>query len=97
MKNFYERIKCQIEKTNERYKRKAKKHRKPSNFQPRDLAWLHLRKERFLSKRKSKLSPRVNNPFEVVFRVANNAYMVVLLDELGGVSATFNVGHLSHY
>lgn len=56
-----------------------------------------MRKERFPSKRKSKLAPRADGPFEIVERVNDNAYKVELPSEYGGVSATFNVGDLSPY
>lgn len=95
MKKFYESIKSQIEKANKSYKRKANKHRKPSIFQLGYLVWLHLQKKRFPSKRKSKLGPKANDPFEVIARIGDNAYKIALPDELGGVLATFNVGDLS--
>ena len=55
--------------------------------------WLHLRKERFRSKRKSKLFPRANGPFRVLEKVNNNAYKIDLLGE-HGVSHAFNVAEL---
>lgn len=70
---------------------------KPSTFQPRDLVWLHLRKGRFPSKRKSKLTPKADGPFEVITRVGDNTYKVALLNELREVLATFNMGDLSPY
>ena len=97
MKKLHESIRVQIEKSNEAYKRRANKHRKASTFQPGDLVWVHLRKERFPSKRKSKLSPRADGPFEVIEKIGDNAYKVDIPSEFGGVSATFNVGDLSPY
>ena len=58
--------------------------------------WVHLRKERFPSKRKTKLMPRVDGPFEVLERINDNAYKVDLPGDYG-VSATFNVADLSPY
>ena len=52
--------------------------------------WIHLRKERFPSKRKTKLMPRADGPFEVLERINHNAYRVDLPGDYG-VSATFNV------
>jgi len=63
---------------------------------PGDLVWIHLRKERFPSKRKNKLMPRAEGPFEVLERVNDNAYKVDLPGDYG-VSATFNVADLSPY
>jgi len=97
MKRLHESIKAQIEKSNAAYRRRANKNRKPAHFQPGDLVWVHLRKERFPSKRKSKLAPRADGPFEVLERINDNAYKVDLPSEFGGVSATFNVGDLSPY
>ena len=48
-----------------------------------DLVWLHLRKERFPSKRKSKLMPGSDEPFEVVEKVNDNADKLDLPGEYG--------------
>jgi len=58
--------------------------------------WIHLRKERFPSKRKNKLMPRADGPFEVLERINDNAYKVGLPGDYG-VSATFNVADLKAY
>ena len=55
-----------------------------------------MRKERFPSKRKSKLMPRADGPFEILERVNDNAYKVNFPIDYG-VSATFNVVDLSPY
>jgi len=65
-------------------------------FQLGDLVWVHLRKERFPRKRKSKLSLRVDGPFVVLERINGNAYKVKLPGDYG-VLATFNVADLSPY
>ncbi|GAV68191.1 hypothetical protein CFOL_v3_11694, partial [Cephalotus follicularis] len=72
MKNPHESIWVKIEKANDSYKRKANKHRRKTKFQQGDLVWVKLRKERFPSKRKSKLSPRADGLFEVLERVGDN-------------------------
>jgi hypothetical protein len=43
-------------------------------FEPGDLVWLHLRKDRFPALRKSKLMPRADGPFKVLERINDNAY-----------------------
>jgi len=58
--------------------------------------WVHLRKKRFPSKRKSKLMPRADGPFEVLEKVNVNAYKINLPGEYG-VSCTFNVADLKPY
>jgi len=86
----------QIKKSNEHYRSKANKHRKQALFQTGDLVWMHLRKERFSSKRKSKLMPRADCPFEIMEKVSDNAYKVDLPGDYG-VSCTFNVADLKPY
>lgn len=65
-------------------------------FEPGDWVWLHLRKDRFLEKRRSKLLPRGDGPFQVVERINDNAYKLDLPGEYG-VSASFNVADLSPF
>ena len=62
-------------------------------FEEGDWVWLHLRKDRFLKQRKSKLSPRGDGPFKVLKRVNDNAYRLEL-PEGYDVHATFNVADL---
>jgi len=52
-------------------------------FQPEDLVWVHLRKERFPSKRRPKLMPRANGPFELLKKVNDSAYKINLLRDYG--------------
>ena len=85
------KIKGKIEQSNASYQTQAANH-----LQPADPIWAHLRKERFPSKRKSKLMPRADGPFEVLETINNNAYKIHLLGEYG-VSASFNVADLSPY
>ncbi|PKI52194.1 hypothetical protein CRG98_027414 [Punica granatum] len=63
IKALHEQVKKQIEKKNAAYAQGANKGRKQVHFNPSDLVWIHLRKERFPSKRKSKLMPRAKGPF----------------------------------
>ncbi|XP_052725959.1 uncharacterized protein LOC128194409, partial [Vigna angularis] len=48
----------------------------PLDLLPLPLVWLHLRKERFPSQRKSKLSLRGDGPFKVVKKINDNAYIL---------------------
>jgi len=66
-------VKARIEKTNASYEVQVNKHRRKIVFQPGDLVWIHLRKERFPSKRKNKLMPRVEGSFEVLEKINDNA------------------------
>ena len=65
------------------YHDQANKHHKQALFKLDDLVWVHLRKERFPSKRKSNLMPRVDGPFKVLEKVNNNGYKIDLLREYG--------------
>ena len=96
MKKLHEQIRVQIKKTNEAYKAKADKNRKQLEFKLGDLVWLHLRKERFSSRRKNKLLARSDGPFEVIEKVGSNAYKLQLPEDMV-VSATFNIGDSSPY
>ncbi|XP_035543043.1 uncharacterized protein LOC118346125 [Juglans regia] len=57
---------------------------------------LSRRKDRFPEKRRSKLLPRGDGPFQVVERINDNAYKLDLPGEYG-VSASFNVADLSPF
>ena len=96
IKKLHEQIRGSILKKNEKYSKQANKHQKPAAFKEGDLVWIHLRKERFPSKRSSKLMPRADGPFRVLQRIGENAYKIELPGDYG-VSATFNVSDLSPY
>ena len=55
-----------------------------------------MRKERFPARRRSKLHPRGDGPFEVLERINDNAYKLDLSGEYN-ISATFNVFDLSPF
>ena len=71
-----------------KYKFAGNNGRKQLIFEPGDLVWLHLRKDRFPELRKSKLMPRADGPFKVLQRVNENAYKLDLPAD-SGVSPTF--------
>ncbi|KAL0286503.1 UNVERIFIED_CONTAM: hypothetical protein Scaly_2792000 [Sesamum calycinum] len=90
VKQIRKKVKHNIEKMTQHYMNRVNKGRKQVIFEPGDLVWLHLRKERFLDKGKSKLMPRGDGPFQVLERINDIAYKLELPSEYG-VSATFNV------
>jgi len=96
IQELHAKVREKIEKSTEQAKSCTSKKRREANFQPGDLVWIHMRKERFLSKRKSKLMPRLDRPFEIREKIGPNAYKVDLPSDYG-VSATFNVADLSPY
>jgi hypothetical protein len=65
-------------------------------FEPGDWVWLHLRKDSFPEKRRSKLLPRGDGPFQVEERINDNAYKLDLPGGFG-FSASFNVADLSPF
>ncbi|KAL2223912.1 UNVERIFIED_CONTAM: Transposon Ty3-I Gag-Pol polyprotein [Sesamum indicum] len=96
VKQIHEKVKSNIERMTQQYMNRANKGRKRVIFEPGDLVWLHLRKERFPDKRKSKLMPRGDGPFRVLERINDNSYKLDLPGQYG-VSATFNVSDLSPF
>jgi hypothetical protein len=93
---MHEPTKLNIEKMNEKYHIAASKGRKEVKFEPGDLVWLHLRKERFLELRKSKLMSRAAGPFKILATINDNAYKLELPPEFG-VSSSFNISDLRPY
>ena len=86
----------QLRKSQERQRIQGNKHKKARVFNPGDLVWIHLSKDRFPNKKSQKLSPRADGPFRVLDRINNNAYGLELPGDYG-VSATFNILDLSPY
>jgi hypothetical protein len=87
-------VRQHIEKKNEQYANKANKGRRQVIFEPGDWVWVHMRKERFPARRRSKLHPRRDGPFQVLERINDNACKLDLPGEYN-ISATFNVSDLS--
>ena len=96
IQKLHKQVMTKIEKFNTSYQAQANKHQKKAVFQPCGLVWIHLRKERFPSKCKSKLMPKVNDPFKVLERVNDNPYKVNLPRDYS-VLTPFNVVDLSPY
>ncbi|KAH0667855.1 hypothetical protein KY290_027485 [Solanum tuberosum] len=96
MKKILEQTRLAIEKKNKEVALRRNKGRKYVVFKPGDLVWVHMRKERFPSKRKTKLDPRGSGPYKGLERIGDNAYKLDLPGEFQ-VSATFNVSDLSHF
>jgi hypothetical protein len=85
-----------IAAANAKYQVAGSKGRKLVTFEPGDMVWMHLRKDRFPTLRRSKLMPRAAGPFKVLTKINDNAYVLDLPAELG-VSASFNVADLKPY
>jgi hypothetical protein len=96
VKQIHGKARLNIERRTEQYATQANKGRRQLVFEPGDWVWLHMRKERFPAKRRSKLLPRGDGPFQVLERINDNAYKLDLPGEYN-VSATFNVTDLSPF
>ena len=96
VKKLYESVQQHIENKNEQYATKANKGRRQVLFELGDWVWVHMRKERFLARRRSKLHPRGDGLFQVLERINDNAYKLDLPGE-NNISATFNVSDLSPF
>jgi hypothetical protein len=81
--NLHASTKENIEKMTEKYKPASSQGRKAVKLEPGDLVWLHLRKDRFLDLRKSKLMPRAAGPFKILEKINDNAYKLELPLSLG--------------
>src|SRR4051812_24892502 len=92
----HELTKENIERMNARYTLAGNKGRNHVVFEPGDLVWLHLRKDRFPDLHKSKLIPRADGPFKVLHKINDNAYKLELPAGFG-VSPTFNIADLKPY
>jgi hypothetical protein len=96
MLKMHETTKENIETMNAKYNLVGSRGKKHVTFEPGDLVWLHLRKDRFPDLRKSKFLPRANGPFKVVAKINDNAYKLELTTDFG-VSPTFNIADLKPY
>ena len=76
LKKMHEETRSTIERQVQRLSAKLNINKSPMVFQPGDLVWVHLRKDRFPKERKSTLHRRADGPFEVIARNNDNAYKV---------------------
>ena len=82
MKKLHEQIRAYIEKVNKADKGQANKNKREVEYQPGDLIWIHLRKEKFHTRRKSKLIARGDGPFRLLAKIEANAYKLELLGDM---------------
>ena len=97
LKKVHEDTRAMIERQVRRRATKLNVNKAPMVFNPGDLVWLHLRKERFPHERKSKLLPRADGPFKVLARYNDNAYKIDIPRDKYSVSDTFNIKDLSPF
>ncbi|XP_073525851.1 uncharacterized protein [Phyllobates terribilis] len=92
IKELHERTKLRLEQLGHDVAAKNNKGRRRVIFEPGDLVWVHLRKERFPTRRASKLDPRGYGPFKILRRIGDNAYVVDLPDDYDLWSNPFQGG-----
>jgi hypothetical protein len=98
VRKIHEKTREAIEKKGKNIAATRNQARKVVKFQPGDMVWVHLRKDRFPKLRQSKLNPRGAGPFKVLAKINDNAYSIdIPIAELGDVSNSFNVADLSPY
>ncbi|RDX76421.1 Tf2-8, partial [Mucuna pruriens] len=73
---FHEKARAYIEKKRDQYARYANSGKKEKVFEKGDLMLVYLKKERFPNLRKSKILPRGDEPFNILKRNNDNAYVV---------------------
>jgi hypothetical protein len=93
---MHKTTKLNIEKINEKYRIAGSKGQKEVKLEPRDLVWLHLRKEWFPDLRKSKLMFCADGPFKILEKINDNVYKLKFPSEFR-VSPTFNISYLRPY
>jgi hypothetical protein len=96
MINLHEQTQLNIAAANAKYQITGSKGQKLVTFEPGDMVWLHLRKDRFPTLCRSKLMPRVAGPFKILTKINANAYILDLPSEFG-VSTSLNVADLKPY
>jgi hypothetical protein len=98
VKKIHEKTREAIEKKGKNIAATRNQTRKQVLFQPGDMVWVHLRKDRFPQLRSSKLRPRGAGPYKVLAKINDNAYSIdIPIAGFGGVSNSFNVADLSPY
>ena len=76
VKKIHAKTREAIEKQGKNVAAARNQSRKQVLFQPGDMVWVHLRKDRFPGLRDSKLKPRGAGPYKALAKINDNAYSV---------------------
>lgn len=96
LQSLHQQARSHLESSAVKYKASADLKRREVIFEPGDLVWVYLSKERLPLREYNKLKSKKIGPVEVLERINPNAYRVKLPDHLR-TSNVFNVKHLSQF
>lgn len=85
-----------LSEASQKYKARADKRRREVIFEPGELVWVVLTKDRMPLHEYNKLRSRKIGPVQVLERINNNAYMLQLPDNIKTANV-FNVKYLSKF
>ncbi|KAH7565398.1 hypothetical protein JRO89_XS09G0201500 [Xanthoceras sorbifolium] len=96
IKTIHIEVKENLEQANRRYKAAADMHRRVKTFEEGELVMAHLRKNWFPVGTYNKLQNKKYEPFRILKKINNNAYVLELPSDMN-ISSTFNVADLYKY